>query len=150
LLLSELLTFVVDFCVAQVHAIFALQKIAKRRLFPGPSDQSQDLPQHFAYIEWLSPFTARPDLNHKMYKVQSLDWQDLRFVSVIDVQSIYRSVHLIPRFGRSVPREWTTFNVLDKCQSFYVNCFTDWHTYLILYYPISTTTSLLETSLDVV
>jgi hypothetical protein len=129
-----------------VRAIFTLPRDAQQRLLPAPSPQNQAPPQQLAYVEWFSPFAARPINRHKMYKVQRLDRTDIRRVAVIDVKSIYRSVNLIPCFGRTAPREWTAFNVVDVCKFFYVNPFTDRHTYLNLCYAHSTTAFLFEPS----
>jgi hypothetical protein len=91
------------------------------------------VPPHLAYVEWYTPFPDTPDHNHLLYKVSPLrDQNGGRICSVIPLMNIRRSIHLIPKFGPSAPREWTSSSVLDLCSSFYVNSFTDRHLYRIL------------------
>ena len=87
-------------------------------------------PGPLAYIEWFTVFTAR-DPAHGMYKVvRCRDAHGARLASVIEVSWIRRSCHLLPSFGRSAPREWTSSTVLDECETFFVNPFTDQHMYM--------------------
>ena len=89
-----------------------------------PSDQ-------LAYVEWFSKFTA-PDDNHGMFKLsRSLEDGD-RVANIVPVSTIRRSAHLFPKFGPSVPEEWPSETVLEKCTTFYLNPFTDRHMYFIL------------------
>ena len=55
-----------------------------------------------------------------------------RHASIIPVDFILRSVHLFPFFGPQAPRTWNTFNVLEVCNTFYVNPFSDRDNYLVL------------------
>lgn len=71
-----------------------------------------------------------PEPKHLMYKVSRMMSQGCRCADIIPVESILRSVHLIPRFGPVMPKEWNTFTVLDQCHTFYVNPFTDVRSYL--------------------
>ena len=69
-----------------------------------------------------------------MYKVTRLLKDGKRVASIIPVSTIYRSVHLVPKFGDlDATDEWTSSNVLDECSTFYVNSFTDRHTYITLH-----------------
>jgi hypothetical protein len=150
----RLLIKAIDFCVAQVRAIFKLPPRVAEEFFP--SGQGTDSPQHFAYIDWFTPFSAQPLSDSKFYKI----WRCYQYHdtpphcthdgTVIDVRSIYCSAHLIPQFGRSTPQEWTAFDVMDQCKTFYVNCFTDRHTYISLCPDISGFSYLFETSLQVI
>jgi hypothetical protein len=85
---------------------------------------------YLAYIEWFSPIPAVPDPKHLMYKVSRSIQGGRRSASIIPVDSITCSVHLLPRFGPVTPREWNTFTVLDKCQTFYINAFTNVQSYM--------------------
>ena len=58
-----------------------------------------------------------------------------RLASVIEVRRIRRSCQLFPlvRPGSTIPREWTSSSVLDVCEHFWVNPFSDMHMYMTLY-----------------
>ncbi|KAH9066109.1 hypothetical protein EDB83DRAFT_2506349 [Lactarius deliciosus] len=68
-----------------------------------------DAPTHLAYIEWFSPLSPTPDINHLMYKVSRLTHRGRRRTAVIPIGSIIGSVHLIPRFGEATP-DWNSFS----------------------------------------
>lgn len=115
--------------VARVRAIFSIPKHRIPILFPA-----QRPPEYLAYIEWYTPFTAAPGDVHDLYKitqVTSTAERDTvpRSCTIIPLTDVRRSIHLYPCFGRKVPRDWTSDNVLDCCPKFLVSCFTDRHTY---------------------
>jgi hypothetical protein len=116
--------------VAQICVIFRLSPRAEQALLGHNSKES---PGHLAYVKWFTPFPSRPDPNSGMYKVSHSYKDGYQVASVIPVSLIKRSVHLIPQFGAVVPRSWTNANVLEECKHFYVNPFTDCHTYISLY-----------------
>ncbi|KAH9177873.1 hypothetical protein EDB89DRAFT_2111982 [Lactarius sanguifluus] len=98
--------------IAQVRVVFQLLGKVLPQLFP-----SVDIapPTHLAYVEWFSPIPTTLDSNSHLYRVSS----------VIPVDNIYASVHLLPRFGQleDTPR-CNTFSVLELCPSFYINPFS--------------------------
>ncbi|KAF8810314.1 hypothetical protein BYT27DRAFT_7209578 [Phlegmacium glaucopus] len=116
--------------VARVRVVFSLsEKVAERLFLPGVR-----VPRHLAYVEWFSPFSNAPDPNHRMYKVtRSLSSDGSPLSSIVPVANIFRSVHLLPKFGPVAPVEWTSSNVMDKCNTFFLNSFTDKHLYRVLY-----------------
>ncbi|KAG1738098.1 uncharacterized protein EDB91DRAFT_1082859 [Suillus paluster] len=83
------------------------------------------VPDHLAYVEWFTAFSATPDINHSMYRVSCSLQDGDRQASIVPVDNIRRLVHLIPKFGAVTPRDWSTSNVLDQCSTFFVNEFTD-------------------------
>ena len=100
------------------------------RVIPEVFSTLDTPPGHLAYVEWFTPLPRRPDPKHGMYRVSRVMENGRRSASVIPVESIIQSVHLIPQFGPVVPREWHSFTVLELCNSFYVNPFADVHSYL--------------------
>ncbi|KAF8483959.1 hypothetical protein DFH94DRAFT_626321 [Russula ochroleuca] len=89
-------------------------------------------PTYLAYVEWFSPLPSAPDPKHLMYRVTRSTQNGHRCASVVRVDQVLCSVHLIPRFGPVTLQEWSSFTVLDQCQTFYVNLFTDRNSYLTL------------------
>ena len=69
-----------------------------------------------------------------MFEISSLKDKEggVKICSVIPLRDIRRSVHLFPRFGRVAPADWTSNNVLDQCDIFYLNDFTDRHLFRII------------------
>ncbi|KAG1889029.1 uncharacterized protein F5891DRAFT_965748, partial [Suillus fuscotomentosus] len=114
---------------AQVQVIFTIPEKHHASLLPSHIS----IPKHLAYVEWFSPFTGTSERNHGMRKVSQSYENGEQLVSIIPVKDIRRSVHLIPKFGRIAPRDWTTSNVLELCRDFFVNPFTDRHTYATIY-----------------
>ena len=112
--------------IAQLRVVFQIPKKVVDDLFPGTS-----APTHLAYTEWFSPLSATWDINHQMYRVTRLMHSDQQCATVIPVESILGSVHLLPQFGPITPHDWNGFSVLEKCNTFYVNPFSDRHNYLI-------------------
>jgi len=88
------------------------------------------LPKHLAYVKWFTQLPATLDLKHGMYRVTRLMEGNQWSASVIPVNLIIRSIHLIPQFGPVVLQEWNSFTVLKYCNTFYVNPFADVHSYL--------------------
>lgn len=116
--------------VGRVRVIFSLSERARQVMFAD----GVDVPGHLAYIQWFSALQD-PDPNHLLHNVLPLhDVDGTHVASVIPVANIRRSVHLIPKFGRVAPQEWTSSNVLDCCESFLVNGFTDRHFYRITFF----------------
>jgi hypothetical protein len=86
---------------------------------------------HLAYVEWFSNIPASPDPNHLMYKVSRLLRNGRRHASIIPVDTILGSVHLFPQCQRATPPEWNSFTVLEHCQTFYLNPFSNQDNYLM-------------------
>ncbi|KAJ7919735.1 hypothetical protein B0H13DRAFT_1868316 [Mycena leptocephala] len=115
--------------IAQVRVVFTLPPhLAKNVLPPG-----MDPPKHLAYVEWFSPFKSEPERHHSMYKVTRAIKDGHRLASIIPVDNIDRSIHLLPKFGPVAPPEWKSHNVLDKCPVFFANPWTNRHMYTTLF-----------------
>ncbi|KAI0055661.1 hypothetical protein BV25DRAFT_1815297 [Artomyces pyxidatus] len=117
--------------VAQIRVIFSLSIKARDAVFTD--NDLAVAPTHMAYVEWFDPFPGGPEANHIMYRLSRSYKDGRRLASIIPVANIKRSIHLTPRFGPVAPREWTSSNVLELCQNFYVTCFSDRHTYITVY-----------------
>jgi hypothetical protein len=113
--------------IAQVRVVFELPSKVVHAIFPGPDTP----PQHLAYVEWFSPIPTNHGADHLLYKVTRLTQHGRRRASIIPVDTILRSVHLLPIFGQPTPREWNTFSVLELCNAFYVNPFSDRDSYMV-------------------
>jgi len=114
--------------IGQVHVIFELPNRAISEVF-NPRVH-HDPPKHLAYVEWFTPIPATPDPKHGMYKVSRLIENRHRSASVIRVETIICSIYLIPQFGPDMPWGWNSFTVLDLCNTFYINSFSDVDSYL--------------------
>ena len=111
--------------VAQIRAIFLLSDVTCREVFGSDTDW----PSHLAYVDWFSPFPRAPQRDSLMYRVRREYRAGDRLASVIPIHNIKRSVMLFPKFGPIADRSWTSEDVLEKCNEFYVNPFVDEHSY---------------------
>ncbi|KAI0057712.1 hypothetical protein BV25DRAFT_1781015, partial [Artomyces pyxidatus] len=65
-----------------------------------------------AILELFTPFEAEPERHSRLYKIShSMTRDECREVIVVQLDSIYRSCHLLPVFGPRVDRSWTSENV---------------------------------------
>ncbi|KAJ3898192.1 hypothetical protein F5879DRAFT_910135 [Lentinula edodes] len=110
--------------VGRVRAIFSLPEDKLDAMFP---------PKHLAYVEWFTKFTRVPEPHSGLYQVKKqMNVDGTPAASVIPVEMILRSVHLLPKWGGAVPSGWTGENVLDLAPSFLLNIFKDNHSYFNL------------------
>ncbi|KAN0134256.1 hypothetical protein V8E53_008028 [Lactarius tabidus] len=114
--------------IAQVRVVFQIPSKVIHNIFPG-SDTTP--PQHLTYVEWFSSIPTNPGSNHLLYKVTRLTHRGRRCASIIPVDAILCSVHLLPIFGQPTPQEWNMFSVLELCNAFYINPFSDRESYMI-------------------
>ena len=111
--------------IARVKCIFAIPSRTKKTFFTLGSQPSD----YLAYVEWFHRESrARP--HHQLYCVKkSLNEDNDQLASVIPYTAIHRSIQLFPAFGKNAPIDWSSDNVLDKCNTFFVNSFQDRHSY---------------------
>ena len=107
--------------IARIKVIFALTKSIINATFT----QNTAIPKYLAYIEWFSLFRENTEENHLLYKVHKITYQGKPVASIIPLYNIVRSIHLFPKFSVPIPEHWTSANVLDECETFYVNSFSD-------------------------
>ncbi|KAJ7060041.1 hypothetical protein C8F01DRAFT_1210503 [Mycena amicta] len=115
--------------VAQIRVVFQLPQRVLASLFPDGAEPAR----YLAYVEWFSPFARAPEPNHLMYKLTRSEKNGARLASVIPVQNIRRSIHLLPKFGPVANLMWKSSNVLEECKVFFANSMTDRHIYMTLY-----------------
>lgn len=119
------------YCAARIRCIFGFPEAAWKEWFPGGLKY-----KHFAYVEWYTPFSQAPlDRNSRLFKIKRLrDPRDgTQKASIIPIDYIRQSIHLLPKFGPVTPVHWTSSNVLDEAEFFYVNPFTDRFVFSTIY-----------------
>jgi Plavaka transposase len=114
--------------IAQVRVVFKIPEKAVDLVFPS-ADISP--PNHLAYVEWFTPIPATPDRASHMYKISRMFHGGMQRASIIPVEMILCSVHLFPWFGQNIPQNWDSYTVLEECQHFYINPFSNMNNYLI-------------------
>jgi len=107
-------------CVGRVRCIFTLPPESITHWFP----RGRVPPKYLAYVEWFTPFPTSPDRNHLLYKISKLHVHGEQQVSIVPVQLIRQSVHLFRNLA-GARDEWKSTNVLDLCQTFFANPFSD-------------------------
>ena len=122
---TQLNRFGADSRIAQVRVIFQLPDLADPRFQSLRS-------KHLAYIEWFSPFQTLPEPHHGLFKLTRNPRPEHRSSAVIEVSSIRQSVQLFPCFSGPWRVAWTSDNVLEKCDTFFVNSLQSRHTYLTM------------------
>ena len=110
--------------IAQVNVIFSLPTNV------GLFAPDVYVPPYLAYVEWFTAFESDAEDDHLLYDVErAVDDNNQPYASVIPLDNISRSIHLFPQFNFPVSRDWTSETVLNDCDRFYVNSFTDRHTF---------------------
>ena len=96
-------------------------------------DEFGSFPHPMAYVKWFTPLTSlAPDLLMYQISRSTRNWQ--RHASIIPITQIERLVHRIPKFGKKIDLSWSSENVLNKAQVFYVNVyFRHWDFVLFRY-----------------
>lgn len=108
--------------------IFGLAENARASVF----EHYPNAPTHFAYVEWFSKLPAAPEPSHGLYRVKRELVGAERVVSIIPLDRLKRSISLAPRFPPQVDPTWNSDNVLELCNDFYINSFSDKHAYMTL------------------
>lgn len=98
-----------------------------------------DNEQHeVALVHWFDTYKDVPCPVTGMWRVQPHDHRvsRRRLVSIIHIDTIYRSCHLIPVFGGKgsrVPLDWHPSRSLLDYRMFYVNKYIDYHAHETIY-----------------
>ena len=123
-----LTTLSLGYCIGHLRLVFALPHHAYQELMPDVIT-----PGPFTYIKWYTPF-KEPDHTHSMYKVLCpQNAQNEVIGDVVKIWNIHRSCHLILVSGSMVPQDHTSSSVLDSCNDYRLNVFSDQHMYMSLF-----------------
>lgn len=112
--------------VAQVRMFFRMALGANHPLNMVP----------LAYVQWFSRPLGHPEKPVQMYIVKRLVRSDgLPFMGVIEMDSIYRFVQLIPKFpaNTSPLANKSADSLMENTNTFLINSFTDMETYQTVY-----------------
>ena len=126
------MTGVEGHCVGRVHCVFTLSLEYFTHCFSHLVGGHVP-PKYLPNVEWFTPFPISADQNHLLYKISKLQVHSEQQVSIVPVQLIHQSVHLFPNFGVVAQDEWKSTNLLNLCQIFSTNPFSDHFPYSNLY-----------------
>ena len=103
-----------------------------RVLFKLPELYRIQTSHPLAYIEWFTPFGAQTDPSSGLYSITRSTRQHRPYAEIIEVTRIVRNCHVVPKFGRLKDPTWTSENVTDLCNSFFVNHHIDLHMFCMI------------------
>ncbi|PPQ82936.1 hypothetical protein CVT26_004943 [Gymnopilus dilepis] len=94
-------------------------------------------PHVLAYVHWFTPF-RHPTPETGMFSIKHSTRRHARNASVIPINDILRSCHLIPAFGSSqaTTRKWSSESVLEQASSFYLNPYLRHYDFYYLRYRV--------------
>ncbi|OCH84243.1 hypothetical protein OBBRIDRAFT_815534 [Obba rivulosa] len=116
---------------ANVRVIFKLSKAICYTA--GISLDHATLP--LVYVEWFTSFNTYNRVNG-LYTLSRSTRQHRRFASIIPITDIIRSYHLIPVWGTSMDRTWTSDTVVELCKKFYFNPYLHYHDFVEFQYLV--------------
>ena len=121
--------------VGRVRMIFRLSEAICRPGYnlPLPSYLSKEL---LVYVEWYTCQGHAPNATHGMYIIsKAYDTQERRQGAVVPLSSIRQSCMLTPVFPKTDQEMllWTSDNVLDVAESFYINNWQSKYSYQTIY-----------------
>ncbi|KAF9235882.1 hypothetical protein BU15DRAFT_89436 [Melanogaster broomeanus] len=98
--------------VAQIRAIFTLPRQFGRYDHP------------LMYIEWFTPLKGLDPILG-MHQISRSTRRQRRNATIIHVDDVVRPCHLIPKMGQECDRSWTSSNVYEVADTFFLNDFID-------------------------
>ncbi|KAJ3752644.1 hypothetical protein EV360DRAFT_54847 [Lentinula raphanica] len=115
-----------DTRIARVRTVFSIPEDKLDTLFPPNCPP----PKYLAYVEWFTKFGANPERHSGLYRIKKqVSATGTIASSIIPLENILRSAHLLPKWGGAVPAHWSNENVVDQAPSFLLNIFADRHFY---------------------
>ncbi|KAJ7193475.1 hypothetical protein GGX14DRAFT_537556 [Mycena pura] len=100
-----------------------------RVIFKIPSDFG-GYPDPVAYVDWFKPLQP-PVEALRMHQVSLSSHGHRQRSSIIPINEIVRSCHLIPVFGKKANPGWTSDTVLDVCPKFFLNPYLRHHDFYL-------------------
>ena len=70
-----------------------------------------------------------PKPYHELYSLKRTIRNGERMAIVVPIGYLQRSIYLFPAFDTNHGEVWKASNVLEECENFYLNCFSDRHAY---------------------
>ena len=110
--------------IGRIRVIFRLPP----KTFAGKSHNYPTYP--LAHIEWYSKLKSQPENYYGMYSIKKQQHLDGIVVPLLQIR---QGCSLFPDFRCIDASDLTTENVLDYCDSFYLNPFQSRYTYQTLY-----------------
>ena len=123
--IKALINFGIDYTVGRIKVIFTIPQQVAAQLF----HREYQPPKYLAYVEWFTSFSRTPHPDHLLYRIKAVTQQNHRVASIVSLDNVRRSAHLFPDFKQAAPAEWNSLNVLDLCDTFYLNSFSDRYMY---------------------
>lgn len=118
--------------MARLKLIFRLPSVVDRDGFPSPAPWNWPT-EPLAYITWYTRFKGSADANTGMYRVEpAKDAKGQAQGAIIPLSQIRQSCMLTPSKA-TWDESWTTQNILDKCDSFFVNNLQSKYSYQTIY-----------------
>ncbi|KAF7799078.1 hypothetical protein EIP86_010308 [Pleurotus ostreatoroseus] len=115
--------------VARLRVVFKIPELLESITF----GEGVKPPGHLAYVEWFT----RPrqcDSDHGMYPISySRNAKGEKNCAIIEVANIVRICQIQPQCGYRIDPEWTSDNVLDKCNNFLLSNWMDQLAYQTIY-----------------
>lgn len=112
-----------------VQAIFKILMDLERRTFGCDAKP----PGHLAYVDWFTKLGKKDDASGMFPIAYSKLGSGQQDSAIIEVASIVRTCHVFLVFGRHVRRDWSSDNVLDRYNNFYLSNWKDKLTYQSIY-----------------
>jgi len=118
--------------VGRLRIIFCLPQTINHDGFIGPAPSQWPM-YPLAYVAWFTRFKASPDSNMGMYHVQpAKNSTGQEQGCILPLANIRQSCMLTPSRA-TWDHTWTSQNVLEKCDSFFVNNLQSKYSYQTIY-----------------
>jgi hypothetical protein len=115
----------------EINTVLGVRVVQVRIIFTLPHQfQVGMYSQVLAYVKWFTPLWE-PDLSSSLCQVSHLAHQLHQNAAVIHIDEVIHLCHLIPKMEPSVDPGWTSANIYEMANDFYLNTFIDLETFCI-------------------